>query len=92
LKINELSDEGLKVIIKDNGIGIRKSQMLKKSATTEKASHSISNIKERIKLINKQAGYNKVELKINNIVEQKDEGTKIELSFYEKQAMVLFDF
>jgi PAS domain S-box-containing protein len=81
IQVEELTCDILRVIISDNGIGINNSKNLNKKIEKNVSSHSIQNIKERIRLINKQAGFNKIILTICDLANEQSKGTKVELTF-----------
>ncbi len=83
LRIDEPDEERLCITIEDNGVGINNAKNKKGAPDKEKTSHSISNIKERIRLINNQAGHNKILLSITDIKGASGSGTRVELSFIE---------
>jgi PAS domain S-box-containing protein len=79
VSLDEPGEDCFRIAIRDNGIGIHNARELKKKTKSETTSHSIANIKERIKLINKQAGYDKIRLTITDLDKNGDTGVIIEL-------------
>ena len=77
IDFNRLDNNSIEILIKDNGIGRKKSKELKTSNQKQQQSQGMSNIKKRINILNKMYK-DKVDVEIMDLY-QNGEGTKVRL-------------
>ena len=82
ISITKRDEETVAVIIKDNGIGRNKSQELKTKNQLKQKSKGMSNIKNRVAILNDMYK-DRISVNVSNVLEN-GEGTKVELLLKKK--------